>query len=79
MFEEPEIVDFVGVVVAPGMDEGKYNAYRIYVADGQISLVELKYGRDRLKKAAIRVAGLDLVSISQGITRGDIEFIADFK
>lgn len=74
--EEPEAVDFVGVVLTKNVNE-KYDVYRINVLDGVITLDDVKFGKDRLKKSALKVMALDLVGISQAITRGDIEFVAD--
>ena len=74
--EEPESVDLIGVVLSKNPD-AKYDAYRICVVDGHVTLTQLKGGHDRLKKSALRIMELDLVAISQGITRGEIEFVGD--
>lgn len=74
--QEPEVVDFVGVVIGRN-EAGKYDAYRVQIVDGELSLSDVQYGQNRLKKSAIRVATLDLVGISQAITRGEIEFVVD--
>jgi hypothetical protein len=74
--EEPDYVDFVGVVMSKNSRE-KYDVYRVSIVDGAISLSEVKFGRDRLKKSAVKVMSLDLVGISQAITKGQIEFVLD--
>jgi hypothetical protein len=73
---EPEVVDFVGVVLSKN-DKEKYDVYRISVLDGALTLAEVKFGKDRLKKSAIKVMTLDLVGISQAITKGEIDFVID--
>lgn len=75
--EEPEIVDFVGVVL--GREDNFYNVYRITVVDGKPTLREVPFGSRRLKKSAIRIASLDLVAISQEITGHDIQFVLDLN
>jgi len=73
--DEPEAVDLIGVVLSKNRD-GKFDAYRISVVDaGTVTLTPIRGGQDRLKKSALRVMELDLVAISQGITRGEIEFV----
>jgi len=72
--DEPDAVDLIGVVLSKNPD-GKFDAYRISVVDGNVTLTSIHGGRDRLKKSALRVMELDLVAISQGITRGEIEFV----
>ena len=74
--DEPEICDFVGVVFGR-TESGRFDAYRVYIANGKVTLDSLKYGEERLKKSALRVMTLDLTSISQAITRGEIEFVVD--
>jgi len=73
---EPELVDFIGVVIGKN-DSEKYDVYRVTVLDGALTLTEVKFGKDRLKKSAVKVATLDLVGISQAITKHDIEFVID--
>lgn len=73
---EPDYVDFVGVVFTCVDAERKlYTAYRISMVDGVVSLQDIKFGKRRTKKSALRVMALDLVSISQAVTRDEIEFV----
>lgn len=74
--EEPDIVDFVGVVIGRNED-GKYDVYRAHIIDGSVSLRDVRGGQDRLKKSAMKVAAIELVGISQDITRQEVQFVID--
>jgi len=78
---EPELVDFIGVVIGKNdsekNDSETYDVYRVTVLDGALTLTEVKFGKGRLKRSAVKVATLDLVGISQAIAKHDIEFVID--
>jgi len=74
--DEPEAVDLIGVALSKN-DDGKYDAYRVCIVDGTITLTSIRGGQGRLKKSALRIMELDLIAISQAITHGDIEFTHD--
>lgn len=73
---DSDYVDYVGVVLGKNSN-GKYDCYRVSIVEGSVSFVPIKFGSDRLKKSALKQMALDLVGISQALTRGDIEFVSD--
>ena len=62
-------MDGVGVLLKKN-SYGRYCVYVIWTQDGEIISHE-EFDVDRAKGAAIRQAGLALVQISQGLTRGE--------
>jgi hypothetical protein len=67
-------MDAIGVVLSPN-DDGKYDVYRVTIADGKLVYAEpVRLGENRVKRSAIKVAERDLLAISQMFTRGQVEF-----
>jgi len=67
-------VDAIGVVISKNED-GKFDVYRVIIADDEVlSLEQVKGGEGRAKRYAIRVAQQDFVAISQMFTRDQVEF-----
>ena len=67
-------MDAIGVIISPN-SEGKFDVYRITVADEEIlSIEQIRNGESRSKRSAIKVAERDLLAISQMFTRGQVEF-----
>lgn len=67
-------MDAIGVIISPNGD-GKFDVYRIMLADGKILSIEpVTGGEGRGKRSAIKVVEHDWAAISQALTRGQIEF-----
>lgn len=68
-------MDGIGVLLKKNT-QGRYNVYIVW-ADGEEILSFQEFDVDRAKGAAIRQAGLALVEVSQGLTRGEYPMVED--